>query len=207
MPKRDRERRSARREPFKDSRPTILIVCEGRVTEPEYLRDFYSDLKNPRVKIHFGNGEAVPLTIVRTARDLRRDAEEQARRERDDNLAYDEVWCVFDIDDHPRIPEAQQMARDNDLRLAISNPCFELWLLLHFREPPGAKHRHDLQSMLTEHLPDYKKRVNFSLVSQGYDAAVKRAKRLENAADSADESGRNPTTGVWRLTEGIRESS
>ncbi len=207
MSKRDRDRRSARREPFKDSRPTILIVCEGRVTEPSYLKDFYSALKNPRVNIRFGDGEAVPLTIVRTARDLKKKAEEQAKRERDDNLAYDQVWCVFDVDEHPHISEARQMARDNELHLAVSNPCFELWLLLHFREPPGAKHRHDLQSMLSENLPDYHKRASYALVSPGYDAAVVRAKRLDAAASAASESGRNPTTGVWRLTESIRENS
>jgi hypothetical protein len=34
------------------------------------------------------------------------------------------------------------MATDTENRLAISNPCFELWLLLHHRDCPGELHRH-----------------------------------------------------------------
>jgi hypothetical protein len=30
------------------------------------------------------------------------------------------VWCVFDVDIHPNLPEAKQQARDNGLSLAIS---------------------------------------------------------------------------------------
>ena len=26
------------------------------------------------------------------------------------------------------------MARDNGIRVAISNPCFELWLVLHYAQ-------------------------------------------------------------------------
>jgi hypothetical protein len=38
-----------------------------------------------------------------------------------------------DVDEHPRLDEARVQAHDNDIRVAISNPCFELWLVLHFR--------------------------------------------------------------------------
>lgn len=47
----------------------------------------------------------------------------------------DEFWCVFDVEwprNHPRLREAVQQARGNGINLAISNPCFELWLILHF---------------------------------------------------------------------------
>ena len=37
-----------------------------------------------------------------------------------------EVWCVFDIDEHPKVLEASQQAMDNGLKVAISNRCFEL---------------------------------------------------------------------------------
>jgi len=47
--------------------------------------------------------------LVTTARDLKEEAARDAVGERDDNLRYDEVWCVFDVDEHPRISEARQM--------------------------------------------------------------------------------------------------
>lgn len=51
----------------------------------------------------------------------------------------DELWCVFDVEwptakRHPHLDQAMNLARDHGIRLAISNPCFELWLVLHFRD-------------------------------------------------------------------------
>src|SRR5271170_1792665 len=37
---RDRSRRDARRPAFRDPRPVILIVSEGKSTEPEYFEQF-----------------------------------------------------------------------------------------------------------------------------------------------------------------------
>jgi hypothetical protein len=159
------------------------------------------------VQIEVIGGAGVPKTIVESAKDLKRAAEKRARREDDENLSYDEVWCVFDFDQHPNIPEATQMARDNGMRLAISNPCIELWLWLHFAEQPGMRHRQELQRMMRQYIAEYDKHVEFSHYAGGYNDAVRRASRLDSDAAAAGESGRNPTTGVWQLTETIREDS
>ena len=206
MRKRDRERRQARRKPFKDSKPVILVVTEGKVTEPKYLDGFASAAKNPRVRIKVVGGSGVPKTIVEVAKEYKVEAEEQARGAKDDNLRYDEVWCVFDVDVHPNVPDAKQMARDNGIKLAMSNPCFELWLWLHFAEQPGMQNHRELQRMMKLHIPNYDKHVKYSDYAAGYDEAVKRALRLEKDAKLDNDEGRNPTTGVWRLTESIRSN-
>lgn len=207
MGKRDRTRRPARRDPYKESKPVILIVTEGEVTEPEYLRGFAKAAKNSRVHIEVVGGAGAPKTIVESAKDRKREAEKRARREKDDNLLYDEVWCVFDIDDHHAIPDSKQMARDNGIELAISNPCIEIWLWLHFADQPGMQHRHDMQSMMKQHIANYDKHVDYSDYADGYDAAEKRASRLDEDAKADNDEGRNPTTGVWRLTESIRSDA
>ena len=148
MGKRNRERRPARRAPFADPKPTILIVCEGQVSEPEYFTGFTRAVRNPRVTIRIEGGAGVPQSVVEAAKRLKREAERQAKREKDDNIRYDFVWCVFDIDDHPNIASASQMARDSGIELAISNPSFELWLLLHFRDNPGMQHRNQITRLL-----------------------------------------------------------
>jgi hypothetical protein len=91
--------------------------------------------------------------------------------------------------------------RDNQLELAVSNPCIELWLLLHFRENPGAQHRAHVQKMLKKVLPD--KHFDFELVTDLVDHATERARRLDQEAESMGEAFRNPTTGFYRLTESI----
>ena len=96
------------------------------------------------------------------------------------------------------------MARDNGIRLAISNPCIALWLLLHLRENPGAQSRAKIKAMLTKHVPTYDKHVDYATYSAGYPQAVTRATRPNQDADGAHEPRRNPTTGVYKLTEVIR---
>ena len=137
----DRSRNRARRKPFKKPLPKILIVCEGEASEPEYFRGLKAALQNPRVDIEIGKEHGVPLTLVQYAAKLKRQAHRKAKAAGDTYLAYNAVWCVFDIDEHPNIPDACECARDNKIDCAISNPSFELWLLLHFREPSGASHR------------------------------------------------------------------
>lgn len=146
-------------------------------------------------------------TLVDRALELKREAEAQAHSERDENLAYDEVWCVFDVDAHPKVAEARDLAQRNGLHLAMSNPCFELWLYLHLHENPGAQSRHELQKRCRQDMPGEKaKYIAFEKLIIGYDDAYRRAQRLARDAESAVEFTRNPTTEVFRLTDSIDEN-
>jgi hypothetical protein len=203
--RRDRDRRPGRRAPFREPKPVILIVCEGTRTEPEYLFGFARACRNPRVRIEIAPEHGVPKTLVETAKRRKRQSKASAKREKDENLAFDSVWCVFDIDDHPHVPDAIQMARDNGIQLAVSNPAFELWLLLHFRENPGMQTRDSLRQMLKGFVPGYDKQVDYSIYSDGYADAAARAKQMDELAESADEARRNPSTGVYKLTRCIQQ--
>ncbi|AGA24697.1 RloB family protein [Singulisphaera acidiphila] len=204
-PRRDRDRRPGRRSPFRQPKPIILIVCEGEKTEPQYFKGFADNHRNSRVEIKVATEHGVPKTLVELAKKYKKEAEKAAQHGKDENLAYDSVWCVFDVDDHPHIPDARQMANDNDIKLAISNPCFELWLILHFRESPGMQHRKKLLSMLRIHIENYDKNTKYTNYATGYPQATARAKKLDIMAAQASDAGRNPTTGVYELTEMIRE--
>jgi hypothetical protein len=156
------------------------------------------------VTIQVAPEHGVPWTRVRVAKRYKREAEKHAARAGDENLAFDSVWCVFDIDDHPRVADAKQMARDNGIDMAISNPCVELWLLLHFRDNPGMQDRATMREILTKHVPEYDKHVDYATYLAGYAQAVKRAEQLDKLAENTSKPGHNPTTGVYRLTELIR---
>ena len=67
---RNRKRRPGRRLAFRDPKPTILVVSEGEVTEPHYLRGFQRACRNPRVTIEVANEHGVPATLVRTCKRL-----------------------------------------------------------------------------------------------------------------------------------------
>jgi hypothetical protein len=149
-------------------------------------------VRNSTVKVSIPREHGDPRRLVEIAKGM--GAEE-----------FDEIWCVFDRDQHERFHEAIQMARDNGFELAVSNPDFELWLLLHFRESPGARHRDDLRRLLRdEHLPGYDKKLDFDKLAPGVPAATRRAERLaRDAHDLGDDPFKNPTTGFYRLTNSM----
>ncbi|MBC7783381.1 MAG: RloB domain-containing protein, partial [Burkholderiales bacterium] len=64
------------------------------------------------------------------------DAVRRIRARRRSVLAkYDEVWCVIDVEAHgknPNLTHAIEQARQAEIQVALSNPCFEVWILWHF---------------------------------------------------------------------------
>ena len=85
----------------------------------------------------------------------------------------------------------------------MSNPCFELWAPLHFQEQRAQTESDRVRAALPRHLPGYDKELEFSRVHPTYDRAVARPTQLDHQADAHDESGRNPTTRVYKLTQVI----
>lgn len=200
---RDRDRRPARRASTRIPKRRLLALCEGKVTEPEYLRGYVRLKRNASLELEIAKERGAPLTLVELAVTRKGKAARLAKRHGDPFLAYDEVWCVFDVDEHPYLNDAVQLAAANGINLAVSNPCFELWLVLHFRESPGSRHRDEVQRLLERHLPNYDKHLDFNLVASLVPDAERRARRLDADAEEEGEAGRNPTTGMHRLTESI----
>lgn len=112
---------------------------------------------------------------------------------------------MFDRDAHERFNEAVDRAYGLGFELAVSNPCVELWLLLHFRDSPGAQHRNTLQRMMCDHVDGYDKSLRFEDFEERVDDATARARRLDAAAEArGDPRFGNPSTGFYRLTESIK---
>lgn len=106
-----------------------LIVTNGKVTEKEYferLVDLYG--LRGRVVIDKGAAGRDPKTLVERAADLKAKEDKEARRERFDS--WESVWAVTDVDAVSMFA-AQQLARQEAVGLAVSNPCFEVWLIDH----------------------------------------------------------------------------
>lgn len=200
MPRSWTRRNLKRRPPRIDPRPRVLIVCEGGVTEPSYLKGLKQREEIRLLDVEV-SPEGVPKTVVARAVEMKKAAAREAKSFRDDNRRYDEVWCMFDVDEHPNVPEAKQQARANGINLAVSHPCFELWLLLHFQEQTKSLNRHEAQGACRKHMPKYEKEVDCSLLLPYYETAVERAKALDAWQRTRSCEGGNPSTGVYILTE------
>jgi hypothetical protein len=183
-----------------ERRSRILIVCEGRATEPGYFSSLRHELRAP-IDIIINDESGVPKTVVERAVELKKEAEKDAKREGDSNLRYDEVWCVFDVDTHPNLSAAQQQASANGIHVALSNPCFELWILLHFEDQRAEIGSKAARHACRKHLPGYDKRVTYEELKDQYPTAVERALALEAWQKSRNNARGNPSTRIYELTE------
>jgi len=206
MTRRSRTSDLRRRKPQREPRRRILIVCEGRRTEPTYFQVLRVRLRAV-VEVQIEPGGATPKTLVERAVARKRVSDREARSQRDRFLRYDEIWCVFDTDEHPKLADAHQQAQAHGIELAVSNPCFELWALLHFQEQSAFLDRREARRRLKKHLPHYEKVLPFELLDPNYPTAVLRAQELDRRCRDVGCPGNNPSTGVYRLTESMREGA
>ena len=150
---------------------------------------------------------AEPLKVVRWAIAERRTSEREAKRAKDANLRYDEVWCVVDVDDHERLPQALTTARDNDVELVVSNPCFEIWLLYHFQPYVSSVDRSVLgREKMRRHIPEYKKDLPPDFPFAGHPEAAKHARSAAPEHNQTCAKGPNPSTNAWLLVRSIEKA-
>jgi hypothetical protein len=175
--------------------PIIIIVCEGGKTEPKYFEGIRKARRLMSTHICvYGDGPTDPIGLVKYAKSKR----QEARRA---GIRIDQVWVVHDRDEHLGVTEAHALAKQWKIRVAFSNPCFELWYLYHFQDQRANIHRAGLISVLKEHIPRYSKAADYSAqIRQHQDEALRRAQECRawhlSCCRPANE---NPSTDVDEL--------
>ena len=102
----------------------------------------------PGAAVVIDTRHGTPLTIVRHAVAEREKWLKDERRGR--GTGYDSYWCVIDVDEHPDLAEALQVAQRHEINLAVSNPCIELWFVLHLEDQFAYIHRYEVQRRSAE---------------------------------------------------------
>jgi hypothetical protein len=157
------------------------------------------------VKLQFGKSNRAPLQMIN---DAKRDQSADLGA-RPVNRSFDEIWCIFDRDDHNSFDEATQAAAKAGIQIAVSNPCFELWLVLHVSDqtahisPAGAQTRaRDLNLVDGKHLSGEK----LHTWKNSYQAAKRRAVELDKMHErNGSPEGANPSSGVWRIVDRLQD--
>lgn len=120
-----------RGEPYRDSR-LFVIACEGEKREKEYFEELNS--KSQRIKIKIlepsedESGKSAPKWVL-----------DRAVRYIDEfSLAKDDsLWFVMDVDnweDSDLRNIQKECDKNQNWYLALSNPCFEVWLFMHMAD-------------------------------------------------------------------------
>lgn len=125
-------------EESREPKSAIFIACEGRVTEPEYFQVIVSKLYEYipvtlEIKIiPKNNDKSDPQKIIDNLESFLLNFQE--KNSFHDN---DEMWIVIDKekekdnDRRKHIDNIIPMCKEKNYNIALTNPQFEFWLLLH----------------------------------------------------------------------------
>ncbi len=183
---------------FRDDR-LFIIACDDTYAPKQYFNFF----KISRVQIHVvettDGTSAAPQVLERL---LEVDHEED-----------DELWMLLDVDHCGQGRHLQSFmyaiadAKRKGVNVALSKPCFELWLLLHHIDESQAGklgNAKDVERALRKSLGEYNKtrlkQEHFPLASVC--EAYKRAANLDRAVKGGDIPASN-TTRVYKIWKSI----
>jgi hypothetical protein len=190
------DRKQGTRPPY----PRLLIICEGE-TETNYFDEIRQKWRIPTL-----NWEILPSKLGSGPEKVVEYAELKARQEG----RWEEIYCVFDRDDHLYYQNALSKAQNLNGKLKTrekesvsfmaipSDPCFELWFLIHFQSQPVTReeHRDEIQSLLGKCIPGYSKGCSgmFGRTIADFEKACRHADLLRQRKRETGNS--NPSTDV-----------
>ncbi len=202
------DRDFTRRGVVREAARTFLIVVEGAATEPFYFNQLCRTLGLKTAVVIHHPQFTDPMNLVAEAARM---AEERSASMMDD---FDEVWIVFDRESQhgdrtKRIEPARRLATKHGHRTALTIPCFELWLFLHFAPRPGPLDtKAQAERVLKKHIPGYDGKT---LPSELFTAtmlreAMRHAEECANHHRTGGGDG-NPSTEVHLLVRALNDSA
>ena len=200
-----------------------MIACEGICSEPNYINGL---VLNEKINRKIANGTVVKITPHQHSdpygvlQDLLGSPNYES---------YDELWIVIDRDEvelkrkgfgghtEENFQKALKESKEHGVKVACSNPCFELWIVLHFEYRDTACSRGDIQKKalvkINSILPKEKqlKKVEnlkslenlYNLLKDRVDIARRNAKKLR----SNEEAKANPSTGMYKLLDSLLKNN
>lgn len=198
------KRQSQKRE-SKVIRCSVLIVCEGTKTEPNYFEAFAE--KQQGVIVY-------DIEVKGLGRGTK-DVVEKAINLKNKNN-YDRVWAVFDKDEFPAkdFNDAIALGNQNGIEVAWSNEAFELWYLYHFHNVTTGVSRKQYEekiSIAVNSSPKYKSKRKYKYAKKDPDnfeimttcgsmeTAMKYAEAKHREYTDTRYAIQNPCTTVYRL--------
>lgn len=177
-------------------RKLFVIATEGVKTEPQYFEIFdRSDQSIIKVNCLKRNHRSSPFQVLKRMKSyLKIEGLKKT----------DEAWLVIDRDQWS-VEQIEQLFEWSQSKenygFALSNPKFELWLLLHFEDGNKITNANEYLERLKRHLPEYKKEIDIrKFTHEMVQNAIRRAKQRDNP-QCIDWPRTTGGTTVYRLVE------
>ena len=175
--------------PDKRMRKIALVICEGE-TEENYLNLIKKWYKSPvRIVSHIEGTRITQALVDKHEQSLKISAKDKV-----------DTFLMYDMD----VQAINEKLLKCKAEMLLSNPCFEIWLLLHAKDQKTAIDTDALIKELKKSAPVWK---NYSksaftdtqkaFLNDKTDVAVERAKKLQEF--------QNPSTGIYKLIESLKE--
>ena len=163
----------------------ILIITEGHVEESYFkaINNFYKKNYRKRIieikPVCSGYGTDVK-NIIRFAID---------EKKKYDSDEFKSVWCVFDTDrgnnTETNLLEGLSQAYKNKIKIAISNPCFEVWILMHYERTSSLiSNGQKAKTILKTKIQDYNSSKNYFQINENVFTEL--LERLSEAITNAE---------------------
>lgn len=183
-------------------RKLFVIATEGAKTEPQYF-SILRNLKSEQVTISMpeGKNKSDPENVLKRMK---------AYLKTEKLKNSDEAWLVVDKDQwrDDQIDKLHEWTKQQkNHSLALSNPKFEYWLLLHFADGDISPAQ-NIEKLLDTHLPNYShtkavEPLKFKL--ENIEKAISRAKKRDTPP--CEDWPRLPyRTTVYKLVSNILNS-
>jgi len=164
----------------------IVLAFEGNNTEAIYFEKLKESIRFNDDLIHLlplrripTDTNSAPIHVFRKLKNEIKDIYNFG--------SNDELWMVIDRDKWPNIPEIHALCQEQNFNLALSNPCFEFWILLHIKDlseftTEEQKHIYDNYKVTSK--KTYLKKLLGQLLN-GYDESDPKPERFMEYIDLA----------------------
>lgn len=182
----------------------ILLATEGKnKTETQYFSEF-AKAQNEFVRFVPGNyTDPVQMAVALRAK--------STEMELDPSLG-DKAYCLVDADfddaKDKQIAGADKIAFENNFKILVSSPCFEVWFLCHFlKSTKKYTSNAEILNHLKKHMPEYEKSKKdmYGRTITNVQDAISNAKFLEEACLKANYTPHttvfSPSTEIYKLAE------
>ena len=190
-------------------KPIILIIAEGKnVTETQYFKSFQTQHSDYNIKI------LIPGHITDPAGMQERIEKYWEQNELEEEKG-DVAFIVLDLDcDESKAKLITQLEKQSKAaKFVISNPCFEVWFLLHFRYSTRSYYSSsEVVKDLQNFIPGYEKNSDVAplignSLAEALNNAEKLKKHFESLGTNWPSAECNPCTDVPIVINLIKEKN
>lgn len=190
-------------------KPVLLLEVEGKTNQTErlYFQSF-SNQSSPFIVRILKSGDTDP---VRMSKAIRKAWETRDLSADDGDIGFVITDLDLDHDKEIKLQEAERQLENVPINLCVSNPCFEIWYLLHFEySTHGFSNNSEVINNLKKYIPKYQKNGDYyPILTRKTSDAINNAKKLSKYHNEQQHkwisTQCNPQTDVYKIVELLEE--